>query len=115
MTEKPRRSRQRVLDLGLQSERTRLAWSRTALSFAAVGALLLHTGTSMGNRLQELPGLLALCSAAATYLLGVSRYHATPRNLSRDQPINSAGSVRVLAVLTVLTTVLALVLLLIQR
>jgi len=99
-----------VLDRGLQSERTRLAWSRTALSFAAVGALLLHTGTLTGHRLQELPGLLALGAAAATYLLGVGRYHATPRNARRDHPITSAGSVRVLAVLTALTAVLALVL-----
>ncbi len=110
MAEKSRRDPQQVLDRGLQAERTRLAWSRTALSFAAVGALLLHANASTGYRLQELPGLLALCSAAATYLLGVGRYHATPRNAARDRPVTSAGSVRALAVLTTLTAVLALVL-----
>jgi len=110
VAEKPRRDRQPVLDRGLQAERTRLAWSRTALSFAAVGALLLHIGTSPGHRLQELPGLLALCSAAATYLLGVGRYHATHRNVLREQPMTSAGSVRTLAGLTTLTAVLVLIL-----
>jgi uncharacterized membrane protein YidH (DUF202 family) len=99
-----------VLDSGLQAERTRLAWSRTALSFAAVGALMLHSGLSTGGRLDELPGLIALCSAAATYLLGVSRYHATNRNVARELPMTSAGSVRTLAALTALTVVLALAL-----
>ena len=110
MADKPRRERPPVIDSGLQAERTRLAWSRTALSFAAVGALMLHTGMSTGNRLHELPGLIALCSAAATYLLGVSRYHVTTRKVPREQPMTSAGSVRTLTALTALTVVLALVL-----
>lgn len=99
-----------MLDSGLQAERTRLAWSRTALAFAGVGALLLHAGASTGDRLQELPGLIALCFAAVTYLLGVGRYHATPRNVAREQPMTSAGSVRLLTALTTLTAILALVL-----
>ncbi len=110
MRENRRRDPQQVLDRGLQSERTRLSWSRTALSFAAVGALLLHTGLSTARVLLELPGLLALCSAAVAYLLGVGRYHATPRNVLREQPMTSAGSVRILAGLTTLTAVLVLIL-----
>jgi uncharacterized membrane protein YidH (DUF202 family) len=99
-----------VLDRGLQAERTRLAWSRTALSFAAVGALLLHNGMSTGDRLHGLPGVIALCGAAATYLLGVGRYHATTRKVQRAQSITSAGAVGTLTALTALTVVLALVL-----
>lgn len=99
-----------MLDPGLQAERTRLAWSRTSLSFAAVGALLLHNGLTTGDRLHGLPGLIALCCAAATYLLGVSRYHATTRKVPREQPMTSVGSVRTLTALTGLTVVLALVL-----
>jgi uncharacterized membrane protein YidH (DUF202 family) len=110
VAEKPQRDRRPVLDRGLQAERTRLAWSRTALSFGAVGALMLHAGISTGNRLQEVPGLIALCSAAATYLLGVSRYHATTRKVPRGQPMTSAGAVRTLTALAALTVVLALVL-----
>ena len=110
MAENPRRDRPPVIDSGLQAERTRLAWSRTALAFAAVGALMLHSGMSRGNRLDELPGLIALCSAAATYLLGVGRYHATTRKVPRQQPMTSAGAVRTLTALTGFTVVLALVL-----
>jgi uncharacterized membrane protein YidH (DUF202 family) len=110
VAEKPRRDRPPVIDSGLQAERTRLAWSRTALAFGAVGALMLHSGMSTGNRLHELPGLIALSSAAGTYLLGVFRYHATTRKVPRGQPMTSAGSIRTLTALTALTVVLALVL-----
>lgn len=110
MAEKPRREPLPVIDSGLQAERTRLAWSRTALAFAAVGALMLHSGMSTAHRLHELPGLIALCSAAGTYLLGVGRYHSTTRKVPRQQPMTSAGAVRTLAGLTSLTVVLALAL-----
>jgi uncharacterized membrane protein YidH (DUF202 family) len=99
-----------VLDRGLQAERTRLAWSRTALSFAAVGALLLHSAVTTGDRLHWVPGVVGLCSAAATYLLGVSRYHATNRKVPREQSVASIGAVRTLTALTGLTVVVALVL-----
>jgi uncharacterized membrane protein YidH (DUF202 family) len=98
------------MDRGLQAERTRLAWSRTALSFAAVGALLLHNGVTTGDRLHWAPGILGLASAAATYLLGVSRYHATIRKVPRNQSMTSVGAVRTLTALTAMTVVVALVL-----
>ncbi len=99
-----------VLDPGLQAERTRLAWSRTALSFAAVGALLLHNGITASDPLHSLPGVVGLCCAAGTYLLGVSRYHATTRRVPRGEPMTSIGSVRTLTALTGLTVVSALIL-----
>jgi uncharacterized membrane protein YidH (DUF202 family) len=110
VAEKPQRDRRPVLDRGLQAERTRLAWSRTALSFAAVGALLLHNGITTGDPLRWVPGLVGLCSSAATYLLGVSRYHATNRKVPREQSMTSVGAVRTLTALTALTVVVALVL-----
>jgi uncharacterized membrane protein YidH (DUF202 family) len=97
-----------VLDRGLQAERTRLAWSRTALSFAAVGALLLHSGVTSGDRLRWVPGLIGLSCAAATYLLGVIRYHDTNRKVAREQSMTSALAARTLTALTVLTVVVAL-------
>ena len=99
-----------MLDRGLQAERTRLAWSRTALSFSAVGALLLHNGVTTGDRLRWVPGIIGLSCAAATYLLGVIRYHATNRKVAREQSMTSAGAVRTVTVLTVLTIIVALVL-----
>lgn len=99
-----------MLDRGLQAERTRLAWSRTALSFSAVGALLLHNGITTGDQLRWVPGILGLCSAAATYLLGVGRYHATNRNVPRERSMTSVGAIRTLTALTALTVAVALVL-----
>ena len=99
-----------MLDRGLQAERTRLAWSRTALSFGAVGALLLHGGVTSGDRLRWVPGLIGLSCAAATYLLGVIRYHDTNRKVAREQSMTSAGAVRALTALTVLTVLVALAL-----
>lgn len=99
-----------MLDPGVQAERTRLAWSRTALSFGAVGALMLHNGMSSSNRLYELPGLVGLCAAATTYLIGVRRYHTTIRKVPRRQPMTSVAAVRILTALTTLTVVLALTL-----
>jgi uncharacterized membrane protein YidH (DUF202 family) len=98
-----------VLDRGLQAERTRLAWSRTALAFAAVGALMLHSGMSTGESRDAVPGVIALCSAAATYLLGVGRYHTTNQKVAHNQSVAPAGAVRTLTALTALTVVLALV------
>lgn len=98
-----------MLDSGLQAERTRLAWSRTALAFGAVGALMLHAGLDTGRPMDALPGVIAICSAAATYLLGVGRYHATNRRITRKMAVASAGSVRTLTALTAMTVVLALV------
>lgn len=98
-----------MLDPGLQAERTRLAWSRTALSFSAVGALLLHHGLVTGDRLDSLPGVVGLCCAAGTYLIGVGRYHATTRKVPRGLPMTSPGAVRMVTALAALTVVLSLV------
>jgi uncharacterized membrane protein YidH (DUF202 family) len=49
-------------DPGLARERTSLAWTRTALSFAALGGVVLR---------RDIPaGLIILCVAPAVWLLG---------------------------------------------
>ncbi|MBM7772311.1 uncharacterized membrane protein YidH (DUF202 family) [Actinokineospora baliensis] len=58
-------------DRGLQSERTRLAWGRTALACAAVGALLLH-GAEGAVGLAA--GAVTLLCAVAMVLCGARRY-----------------------------------------
>jgi uncharacterized membrane protein YidH (DUF202 family) len=53
-------------DPGLARERTTLAWIRTALSFAAVGGVVLKREIA--------PGLILLLVAPAIYLLGRLAY-----------------------------------------
>ncbi len=56
-------------DPGLASERTELAWTRTAISFAALGAAMLKS--------QPVPGSVVLAFAAAIWELG--RLPRSPR------------------------------------
>jgi Domain of unknown function (DUF202) len=53
-------------DPGLARERTTLAWTRTALSFAAVGGVVLKRAV--------IPGLILLTLAPAVYVLGRLAY-----------------------------------------
>jgi len=53
-------------DPGLARERTELAWTRTAISFAAVGGVVLKRAV--------VPGLILLALAPAIYLVGRLAY-----------------------------------------
>jgi uncharacterized membrane protein YidH (DUF202 family) len=53
-------------DPGLARERTALAWTRTAISFAAVGGIVLKRAL--------IPGLILLALAPAIYVLGRLAY-----------------------------------------
>jgi uncharacterized membrane protein YidH (DUF202 family) len=54
-------------DPGLARERTALAWTRTALSFAAVGGVILKRGDIV-------PGLIVIGLAPVIWELGRQRY-----------------------------------------
>ena len=56
---------------GLAQERTALAWTRTAISFAAVGGVVL--------RREVIPGLILLAVARAIWLLGRLAYRRQER------------------------------------
>lgn len=66
----PRPSGQR--DPGLARERTSLAWTRTAISFAAVGGVVLKR--------EVIPGLILLVLVPVIYVLGRLAYR-TPGKL----------------------------------
>ena len=63
-----------IADPGLQGERTYHAWQRTALSFAAAGALLLQVGADDRRPLLQVLGLFGLATAGAVLVYGVARY-----------------------------------------
>ncbi len=85
-------------DPGLARERTDLAWTRTSISFAALGAAMLHTNA--------IAGTLVLATAVAIWVLGqlsVREFqpNARPRRLSRRR------TVQIITVVTTLMSVLA--------
>jgi hypothetical protein len=84
-------------DPGLARERTDLAWTRTAVSFAALGGTLLRSNPVVGATV--------LAAAAAVWFLGrlsaaASRPAARPRRLSHR---------RILQVVTAGTTLMSVV------
>ena len=77
---------------GLARERTSLAWTRTALSYAAVGGVIL--------RKEVIPGLLILCAAPVIWQLG----HLTRRPANRFKLITATIVAVALVALTVAVT-----------
>jgi uncharacterized membrane protein YidH (DUF202 family) len=74
---------------GLAEERTYLAWQRTGLSFAAVGALLLHLAVRIHHPAAYLPGVLGLTLGAVVLASGLFRYRnaaAAPRD-EQSEPV----------------------------
>jgi uncharacterized membrane protein YidH (DUF202 family) len=72
------------LDPGLARERTRLAWARTAIAFAAVGAAVLHK--------EPLDGLIVLTIAPLTWVIGqVAGRKAGPDQRSRRLALVTAS------------------------
>jgi uncharacterized membrane protein YidH (DUF202 family) len=84
---------------GLQAERTRLAWDRTALSFATYGALLLHSG--------HIPGVAVILSGFAVLVVGRRRYHRLIGCLRRGERLPPPRAMPYIAVLATGTTLLS--------
>lgn len=88
-------------DLGLQAERTAMAWERTALGVGGVSALLLH---DTGSLVTKVPGLVGLVVALVLLILTQVRYEQTVRRLGRGQ---APGAERLVLALSCTVTVLA--------
>jgi len=98
-----------VADSGLQAERTRLAWSRTALTAAANGALLVNAAARGGHGpAGYVPGVLTLLCAVAFHLCGIRRYRSIHRALRSGRPVAGPGVFRLAGLLAVLPGLLAL-------
>ncbi|WP_424184628.1 DUF202 domain-containing protein [Actinokineospora sp. G85] len=104
-------SGERVLDPGLQAERTRLAWSRTALTAAACGALLLHAARSVAG---VVGGVVVLGLACALLVCGAARYRHVRRSVAAGEPV-AAGWPRVVAPVAVLVAPLAALVVVLDR
>jgi uncharacterized membrane protein YidH (DUF202 family) len=83
-------------DPGLARERTDLAWTRTAISFAALGAAMLRTS--------PVAGALVLATATAVWLLG----QLSPRVMAEEAPGRRLSSTRTVQLITLATTAVSL-------
>jgi uncharacterized membrane protein YidH (DUF202 family) len=92
-----------LLDPAAQSERTLLAWTRTALAVTAVAAFLLRVTADQ----QQAPLIVAagalLCAGVVLYAGGHRRY----RRLLRDSPAARPVTERRLLALATATVVMA--------
>lgn len=68
-----------MADVGLQTERTSIAWQRTALTLTAFSALVLHAANS--ERLGQAPGALGIAVALWMLLAAERRYSELVRRV----------------------------------
>ena len=93
-----------LVDAGLQSERTYLAWQRTGLSFAALGGLLVHAAGGVRHPLADIPGLFGLAAGAVILLRGLLRYRTI---VAAARGEGHAASPRVVGAVALAASVLA--------
>lgn len=100
-------SEERRAESGVASERTALAWMRSALAMTAIGALFLRFGSESGLPAVGYPlGAVVLLAAVAIWFLGSRGYHA---NLEAIQEGRVAPRVQVLKFIAIGTTVLGVI------
>ncbi len=99
-------------DVGLQAERTAMAWERTALGVGGVSAMMLHGTTS--NLLTALPGMLGLGVALGLLVMAQLRYEHTVRRIGDGLTPAAAPLVLTLAVTVATLAVLSIGLILVE-
>lgn len=90
-------------DAGLQNERTRLAWQRTALSGLACSLIVARLLAPASVTAAVMLGLAATMSAAGLGRLTSRRYRFTQSALHRGRPVGDARPHLLLMGLVVLT------------
>ncbi len=105
----PRTRPEPVLDVGLQAERTAMAWQRTALGVGGFGALLLHM--AQRNVIAMVPGLLGLLAALAMLVLAEHRYVTSMRKIDLGKSPIAAPMLHLLVTAVVVLGLAAIVLL----
>lgn len=100
-------SRPAVVDVGLQTERTGLAWERTALNVAVLGALLLRVGTTSSSLLR-VAGALSLGAAAGVLLLGARRSRRREAALRSGVALPGPGALIGVGVVAIVVSSVAL-------
>ncbi|HEX6872800.1 MAG TPA: DUF202 domain-containing protein [Micromonosporaceae bacterium] len=93
-------------DPGLARERTDLAWTRTSISFTALGAAMLHANPVAGG--------VVLATSVAVWLLG----RLSARDLrpgARSRRLDRRRTAQLITLVTTLTSLIALVLALAKR
>lgn len=98
-----RRREEAPLDVGLAAERTAMAWQRTALTVAAVSALLVHLADR--RLLAAVPGMVGLLGSFALLILGERRYGWSVRKVEAGESPLARRAIRLLAVGVVATAV----------
>ncbi|WP_214366720.1 DUF202 domain-containing protein [Pseudonocardia sp. H11422] len=98
-----------LLDPAAQSERTLLAWSRTALTVGAVAAFLLRITADQQFAIGVAAALALIAAGAALYVAGHRRYRRLLRDVPAGRPV-TVGPVMALTVGVVLALCAASVL-----
>lgn len=100
------------LDPTQATERTLLAWNRSALAVAVIGALGIRAGAVGASTPAYVLGGVLLVLAAATLAYGHAAYRSSRRRLARRAPLARPRAIRAVTVATAVAGVAAFVLVL---
>ena len=97
---------ERPFDVGLQPERTLLAWRRTALALIVASAVEVRLAMEHLGGLAIVIGVVGILFAGATYIGATVRYRRMHRSLLDSESLMTVGG-RSLAALAVSSILLA--------
>ena len=98
------------LDPTQATERTLLAWNRSALAVAVIGALAIRAGAVGGSPAAYVLGGVLLALAAGTLAYGHAAYRTSRRRLISGAPLARPQAIRAVAAATAVAGAAAFVL-----